>query len=123
MGTRGGSIGPWNGAGGTGADGAGTMGELVSADDEAASVFFWRLNLRPDPDSSAGRFFGCALLAASLYSAQNSFLKLPLAKHSRSQSQIAHNVRPRLRSRGTLRKHTVVERTCRMEFIQVVSLL
>ena len=95
---------PWNGAGAN-------AGELVSM--EEAGSFFGRLVFRPDGASSAGRFFGGGFFAAAacLYSAQNSFLKFPLAKHSRSQSQIAQCVRPRLRSRGTLRKHTVVERT------------
>lgn len=106
-GARGGTIEPWNGAGAK----VGTAGELISV--EEASSFFCRFVFRPDAASSAGRFFGGAFFAAAacLYSAQNSFLKFPLAKHSRSQSQIAHCVRPRLRSRGTLRKQTVVERT------------
>lgn len=116
-GTRGGNIERWNEAGGIG-----TGGELAV---EEAGSFFGRFAFRPDGASSAGRFFGGAFFAAAacLYSAQNSFLKFPFAKQSRSQSQIAHCVRPRLRSRGTLRKQTVVERTWRMEFIQVDSFL
>ena len=50
-----------------------------------------------------------------------SFLNPPPSNASTSSSQIAQSERPSARSRVTLRKQTVVLKTCRMLFIHVVS--